>query len=170
MKKISKVLSLLVMAVVALATPALAKDRIVFGGGPAGGTFQTVANVFRKKPWRHSFSPTSTGSDASELTSLAFMTQVRRHMLDAQQASSVRPKISIVVPVFNEEAILKSNVGAIRQYLSEREHKYEWEILIIDDGSTDGTSVVAERLARDDEKIRNLKHPRNFGLGQAFQF
>ena len=47
MKRISKVLSLLVMTVVALATPALAKDRIVFGGGPAGGTFQTVANAIQ---------------------------------------------------------------------------------------------------------------------------
>ncbi len=47
MKQFSKVLSLLVMASVALATPALAKDRIVFGGGPAGGTFQTVANAIQ---------------------------------------------------------------------------------------------------------------------------
>ncbi len=47
MKQFSKVLSLLVMASVALAAPALAKDRIVFGGGPAGGTFQTVANAIQ---------------------------------------------------------------------------------------------------------------------------
>ena len=47
MKQFSKVLSFMVMASVALATPALAKDRIVFGGGPAGGTFQTVANAIQ---------------------------------------------------------------------------------------------------------------------------
>jgi TRAP transporter TAXI family solute receptor len=47
MKQFSKVLSLLAMASVALAAPALAKDRIVFGGGPAGGTFQTVANAIQ---------------------------------------------------------------------------------------------------------------------------
>ena len=47
MKQFSKVLSLLVMASVALAAPAIAKDRIVFGGGPAGGTFQTVANAIQ---------------------------------------------------------------------------------------------------------------------------
>ena len=47
MKQFSKVLSLLVMASVAMAAPALAKDRIVFGGGPAGGTFQTVANAIQ---------------------------------------------------------------------------------------------------------------------------
>jgi len=47
MKQFGKVLSLLVVASVALAAPALAKDRIVFGGGPAGGTFQTVANAIQ---------------------------------------------------------------------------------------------------------------------------
>jgi hypothetical protein len=47
MKQFNKVFSLLVMAAIALATPALAKDRIVFGGGPAGGTFQTVANAIQ---------------------------------------------------------------------------------------------------------------------------
>ncbi|MBE0500281.1 MAG: TAXI family TRAP transporter solute-binding subunit [Desulfuromonadales bacterium] len=47
MKPFTKVLSLLIMAAVALAAPALAKERIVFGGGPAGGTFQTVANAIQ---------------------------------------------------------------------------------------------------------------------------
>lgn len=47
MKLLGKVLSLFVMAAVALAAPAIAKERIVFGGGPAGGTFQTVANAIQ---------------------------------------------------------------------------------------------------------------------------
>ncbi len=47
MKQVVKVLSLLIVATVAFSMPALAKDRIVFGGGPAGGTFQTVANAIQ---------------------------------------------------------------------------------------------------------------------------
>jgi TRAP transporter TAXI family solute receptor len=47
MKQLCRVLSLLVISLVLLATPSLAKDRIVFGGGPAGGTFQTVANAIQ---------------------------------------------------------------------------------------------------------------------------
>lgn len=47
MKQSSKILSLFVVTAVALATPSLAKERIVFGGGPAGGTFQTVANAIQ---------------------------------------------------------------------------------------------------------------------------
>ena len=48
MKQVVKVLALLIVATVAFSMPALAKkDRIVFGGGPAGGTFQTVANAIQ---------------------------------------------------------------------------------------------------------------------------
>ncbi len=47
MKQFSKILSLFALVTVALATPSLAKERIVFGGGPAGGTFQTVANAIQ---------------------------------------------------------------------------------------------------------------------------
>lgn len=48
MKQIVKVLMLLVVATVAFSMPAFAKkERIVFGGGPAGGTFQTVANAIQ---------------------------------------------------------------------------------------------------------------------------
>ncbi|MEA3545116.1 MAG: TAXI family TRAP transporter solute-binding subunit [Thermodesulfobacteriota bacterium] len=47
MKQVVKVLSLLIVATVAFSMPAFAKERIVFGGGPAGGTFQTVANAIQ---------------------------------------------------------------------------------------------------------------------------
>lgn len=47
MKHFVKLFSLLVAVTLALAVPAIAKDRIVFGGGPAGGTFQTVANAIQ---------------------------------------------------------------------------------------------------------------------------
>jgi len=47
MKRVFKILTLLVVATVAFSVPAFAKDRIVFGGGPAGGTFQVVANAIQ---------------------------------------------------------------------------------------------------------------------------
>ena len=47
MKLFTKIMSLFVVAMLALATPALAKKRYIFGGGPAGGTFQTVANAIQ---------------------------------------------------------------------------------------------------------------------------
>lgn len=47
MKQVFKILSLLIVATVAFSGHAFAKDRIVFGGGPAGGTFQVVANAIQ---------------------------------------------------------------------------------------------------------------------------
>ncbi|MEE4252420.1 MAG: TAXI family TRAP transporter solute-binding subunit [Desulfuromusa sp.] len=47
MKQVVKILTLLIVATVAFSVPAFAKDRIVFGGGPAGGTFQVVANAIQ---------------------------------------------------------------------------------------------------------------------------
>ncbi len=48
MKQVVKILSLLIVATAMISAPAFAKkDRIVFGGGPAGGTFQTVANAIQ---------------------------------------------------------------------------------------------------------------------------
>ena len=48
MKPVVRILSLLIVATVVFSMPAFAKkDRIVFGGGPAGGTFQTVANAIQ---------------------------------------------------------------------------------------------------------------------------
>ncbi|MBM9518924.1 TAXI family TRAP transporter solute-binding subunit [Desulforhopalus vacuolatus] len=47
MKQIVKILALLISATVVFSVPAIARERIVFGGGPAGGTFQTVANAIQ---------------------------------------------------------------------------------------------------------------------------
>ena len=42
-----------------------------------------------------------------------------------------KPLITIVVPCFNEEAILGANLEIIRSFLISRSKKYQWEILII---------------------------------------
>jgi TRAP transporter TAXI family solute receptor len=47
MKQIVKILALFITATVMFSVPAIARERIVFGGGPAGGTFQTVANAIQ---------------------------------------------------------------------------------------------------------------------------
>src|SRR5258708_38878733 len=45
----------------------------------------------------------------------------------------------------------------------------EYEILIIDDGSTDGTGQLADRLARENPHIRAVHQPRNMGTAAAYQ-
>lgn len=77
--------------------------------------------------------------------------------------------ISIVVPCFNEEAILQVNLEIIINFLVSRSSKYIWEILIINDGSTDNTGSIANELEKLHENVRVIHHPINLNLGHALQ-
>src|SRR6202046_4120298 len=60
------------------------------------------------------------------------------------------PELSIVVPAYNEEGRLPRTLTRIREYFASRGiGSDELEILIVDDGSKDGTVQVAEEWARD---------------------
>ena len=71
-------------------------------------------------------------------------------------------KLSIVVPVLNEEATLKS----ILERVNAVEIPMEKEIIVIDDGSTDGTPAIAEEMAAR-LPIKLIRHPQNRGKGAA---
>ena len=71
-------------------------------------------------------------------------------------------KLSIVVPVLNEEATLRS----ILERVNAVELPLEKEIIVVDDGSTDGTPAIAEEMAAK-LPIRVVRHPRNRGKGAA---
>jgi len=55
-----------------------------------------------------------------------------------------RPHLSVVVPAYNEEQRLAVSLPVIKEYLERQ--PYTWEIVIVDDGSTDETSRVAREL------------------------
>lgn len=81
-----------------------------------------------------------------------------------------KPLVTIVVPAFNEEAIIEKNLETLREYLATLEDEYCWEIIIINDGSSDRTGELAEEFAVDKENVHVYHHITNFGLGQAFKF
>jgi glycosyltransferase involved in cell wall biosynthesis len=85
------------------------------------------------------------------------------------RASSSRPLVTIILPAFNEEAILEQNFAALHAHLRRLEGRYRFEYLIVNDGSQDATGSIADRIAADYQQVRVLHHPRNFGLGQAFK-
>jgi glycosyltransferase involved in cell wall biosynthesis len=88
---------------------------------------------------------------------------------DARRPGS-RPLVSLVVPAYNEAAILEANLTALCQYMESLENEYRWEVVVVNDGSSDGTGPLAEAFARTRSNVRVLHHVTNFGLGQAFQF
>jgi len=70
-------------------------------------------------------------------------------------------KLSILMPVYNEEARLPD---ALKQALAV-EYPCEIELVIVDDGSTDGTRDILSRV--DDQRVRVVLHERNQGKGAA---
>ena len=77
--------------------------------------------------------------------------------------------ISIVIPCYNEEAILPGNLDTIINYLESKSFKYKWEILIVNDGSKDATGDIADEFASRRAEIRVIHHPVNLNLGHALQ-
>jgi glycosyltransferase involved in cell wall biosynthesis len=67
--------------------------------------------------------------------------------------------VSIITPAFNAEGTLEDTVASVQA----QSHAH-WEMLIADDGSTDGTAALAERLAADDARIRVLRVEGETGL------
>ena len=85
------------------------------------------------------------------------------------EMDSVKPFISIIVPCYNEEAILSVSLNAIITYLESKNHKYQWEIVIVNDGSKDKTGKIADDFANQRNEIRVIHHPVNLNLGRALQ-
>jgi glycosyltransferase involved in cell wall biosynthesis len=77
-------------------------------------------------------------------------------------------KISIVCPFFNEEAIIESSVQLMLDNLSRLDR--EWELIIVDDGSTDRSFEIAQSLAIQHAKLSVLHYPSNRGRGHAIRF
>ncbi|MBS1609170.1 MAG: glycosyltransferase family 2 protein [Bacteroidetes bacterium] len=80
-----------------------------------------------------------------------------------------KPFVSIIAPCYNEEAILELNINTIIKYMKEKDSKYIWEILIINDGSKDGTGPIADGLSAKNNQVRVIHHPTNLNLGNALQ-
>ena len=77
-------------------------------------------------------------------------------------ASSEPPDWSIVVPVFNEKARVGTTLKAIEAYIDK--HGLNCELIVVDDGSTDGSSDLVERGF---PRARLLRNPKNRGKGYS---
>ena len=80
-----------------------------------------------------------------------------------------RPLVSIVLPAYNEAAILHDHVHVLLDHLKTLQPTYRFELIIVNDGSRDETGKIAGQLAAEVAGIRVIHHPRNFGLGQALK-
>jgi glycosyltransferase involved in cell wall biosynthesis len=80
------------------------------------------------------------------------------------------PFISIVLPCYNEEAILSKNLDTVIEYLESKKEKYQWEVVLINDGSKDQTGKIADEYAKQYfNNVRTIHHPTNLNLGNALK-
>ncbi len=76
----------------------------------------------------------------------------------AATAGGRHPRVSVLMPAYNAAAYLRDAVASILS-----QDFADFELLIIDDGSTDGTGTIADQLTRTDQRIR-VVHQQNRGL------
>lgn len=74
-------------------------------------------------------------------------------------------KISLVVPVFNEEEVVQLFYDTVRSY--KELESYQVEIVFINDGSKDSTPQIIEKIASEDELVVLINFSRNFGKEPA---
>lgn len=70
-------------------------------------------------------------------------------------------KISVIIPVYNEENAILSTINQLKETLS----RYDYELIVVDDGSTDKTSEFLKKV----ENITLIAHPYNIGYGASLK-
>lgn len=75
--------------------------------------------------------------------------------------------LSVVIPVLNEREALEPLLDEIEQACHETSRS--WDVIWVDDGSTDGSAEVLERLAHEHEHVRLVRLRRNFGKSAALR-
>ena len=79
--------------------------------------------------------------------------------------TSKRLDLTVVVPAFNETPVIPDLVRELRATFER--HGLEGEVILVDDGSTDGTADLAESEALDWPEFHVLRHPMNLGKTEA---
>ncbi len=78
-------------------------------------------------------------------------------------------ELSLIIPAYNEERRLPPTLLEIVDYLDSSAWKEQYEILVIDDGSSDGTEKAVKRFQRLHEQVHYLSFQKNSGKGAAVQ-
>ena len=89
--------------------------------------------------------------------------------LNRNHENPIRPKVSIITPAYNEAEIIEENLGVLCTYMAELEDRYDWELIVVNDGSKDNTGPLADQFAKGREKVRVHHHIVNRNLGGALQ-
>ena len=93
----------------------------------------------------------------------AFMDHITKYLIQNAKSITDKPLVSIIMPTYNREDIIQNAINSVLKQTYEN-----WELIIIDDGSTDNTLSVLNKLPKD--KIRILSYEENKGHSFARNF
>jgi glycosyltransferase involved in cell wall biosynthesis len=80
--------------------------------------------------------------------------------------NDINPQVSVIVPLFNEDESLNELIGQIDHAIANR---YTFEVIFVDDGSTDNSWSVIEQIALSRNYVRGIRFRRNYGKSTALQ-
>lgn len=75
--------------------------------------------------------------------------------------------ISIILPAFNEEKNIRQMVRDCLKYLQKQ--NYNYEIIVVNDGSSDQTELIAQKIVSQNKKVHLINHSQNLGYAQALK-
>lgn len=78
------------------------------------------------------------------------------------RTDTVSAAVSVIMPAYNAECYIEA---AVRSVMAQTYQ--DWELIVIDDGSRDSTVEIAERLAREDNRITVLRNEVNMGVSKT---
>ena len=96
--------------------------------------------------------------------------QTRDPLGPARRDPETLSSVSVIVPAYNEASIIEESLGQVYTYMRTLDGRFRWEIVVVDDGSTDETRRIADEFAATRPEVRVLHHRVNFNLGQALRY
>jgi glycosyltransferase involved in cell wall biosynthesis len=90
-------------------------------------------------------------------------------MHDLSPIQTSRPGVDLVIPVLNEAHVLERSITTVRDYLCAHLAAYSWRVIIVDNGSSDGTEQVARELAARYSEVAFVRLNQR-GRGRALRY
>jgi glycosyltransferase involved in cell wall biosynthesis len=87
---------------------------------------------------------------------------------DEPRAPSASPRVTVIVPVYNESTRLREPLTAVQTYLQAQ--PYQAELVVVDDGSDDGTFEMVRDATCGGVPVRAFRYARNAGKGYAIKY
>lgn len=78
-----------------------------------------------------------------------------------------KPTLSLIIPALNETKIIMPNVHELQAWMTENLPDISYEVIVVNDGSTDGMGEMLEEECKNNSKLRVLHHRTNIGRGRA---